>query len=98
MIRPAEAGGIYEYVTGLRGPDDEDFEALGRVLDGAREGLRVLDMEAGALVLFRGRYALHRVTPVASGPPRLLAVLSYDPEPGRTLTGQTRRIFYGRVG
>ncbi len=101
MIRPAEAGGIYHYVPGLRGPGDDDFAALGRVLDGAGprtdEAPRVLDMDAGALVLFRGRTALHRVTPVEAGPPRLLAALSYDPEPGRTLTEHTRKIFYGRV-
>jgi predicted 2-oxoglutarate/Fe(II)-dependent dioxygenase YbiX len=98
MIRPAEAGGTYEYVTGLRGPGDEDFAALGRVLDGKADAApQVLDMAAGALVLFRGRTALHRVTPVAAGPARLLAVLSYDPEPGKTLTEQTRKIFYGRV-
>ncbi len=98
MIRAAEAGGTYEYVPGLRGPDDDDFAALGQVLDGAGEAPRVLDMAAGALVLFRGRSALHRVTPVEAGPPRLLAALSYDPEPGKTLTEHTRRIFYGRVG
>jgi hypothetical protein len=102
MIRPAEAGGIYHYVPGLRGPSGDDFEALGRVLDGAGpragEAPRVLDMEAGALVLFRGRTALHRVTPVQAGPPRLLAVLSYDPKPGKMLTEHTRQIFYGRVG
>ncbi len=101
MIRAAEAGGTYEYVPGLRGPGEDDFAALGRVLDGAggggREAPRVLDMAAGALVLFRGRYALHRVTPVEAGPPRLLAALSYDPEPGKTLTKHTRKIFYGRV-
>ena len=101
MIRAAEAGGTYEYVPGLRGPEDDAYEALGRVLDGAGgagEAPRVLDMEAGALVLFRGRTALHRVTPVEAGPPRLLAALSYDPEPGKTLTEHTRKIFYGRVG
>ncbi len=98
MIRPAEAGGTYEYVPGLRGPGGDDFAALGRVLDGAGEAPRVLDMAAGALVLFRGRATLHRVTPVQAGPPRLLAALSYDPEPGKMLTEHTRKIFYGRVG
>ncbi len=102
MIRPAEAGGTYEYVPGLRGPGGDDFAAVGAVLDGAAgprtdEAPRVLEMAAGALVLFRGRTALHRVTPVEAGPPRLLAVLSYDPEPGKTLTEHTRKIFYGRV-
>ncbi|MCH7795534.1 MAG: hypothetical protein IH900_10415 [Proteobacteria bacterium] len=40
---------------------------------------------------------LHRVTPVEGAHPRLLAVLSYDPEPGKMLTEHTRKIFYGRV-
>ena len=98
MIRAAEAGGTYEYVPGLRGPWGDDFAALGAVLDGAGEPPRVLDMAAGALVLFRGRFALHRVTPVAAGPPRLLAVLSYHLEPGKMLTEHTRKIFYGPGG
>ncbi len=97
MLRPAEAGGRYEYAPGLRGPEDATTDALARVLDGAREGVRALDMVAGALVVFRGRTALHRVTPVEGAHPRLLAVLSYDPEPGKMLTEHTRKIFYGRV-
>ncbi len=97
MLRPAEAGGRYEYGPGLRGPEDETYDAVARVLDGAREGVRALDMAAGALVVFRGRYALHRVTPIEGTCPRLLAVLSYDPKPGKTLTEHTRKIFYGRV-
>jgi len=97
MLRPAKAGGLYEYAPGLRGPENANYDALGRVLAGAREGVRALDLEAGALVVFRGRYALHRVTPVEGAHPRLLAVLSYDPEPGKMLTEHTRKIFYGRV-
>ncbi len=97
MLRPAEAGGLYEYAPGLRRPEDETYDAVARVLDGARQGVRALDMAAGALVVFRGRYALHRVTPVEGARPRLLAVLSYDPEPGKTLTEHTRALFYGRV-
>ncbi len=97
MLRPAEAGGLYEYAPGLRKPEDETYDAVARVLDGARQGVRVLDMEAGALAVFRGRYALHRVTPVEGETPRLLAVLSYDPKPGKMLTEHTRALFYGRV-
>ena len=97
MLRPAQAGGVYEYAPGLRTPEDETYDAVAWVLDGAREGVRVLDMDPGALVLFRGRYALHRVTPVEGAHPRLLAVLSYDPEPGKMLTEHTRALFYGRV-
>lgn len=97
MIQPAEAGGLYEFVPAIRSADEENFAAVDRVLDGGRDGVRTLDMDAGALVLFRGRYALHRVTPVEGPTPRLLAVLSYDTEPGRMLTEHTRRLFYGRA-
>ncbi len=97
MLRPAAAGGLYEYAPGLRTAEDANYDAVARVLDGAREAVRALDMDPGALVLFRGHYALHRVTPVEGTRPRLLAVLSYDPEPGKMLTEHTRRIFYGRV-
>ncbi len=54
-------------------------------------------MGPGALVLFRGRRALHRVTPVEGVRPRIIAVLSYDPEPGKRLTPHTQRLFYGRA-
>jgi hypothetical protein len=81
----------------LRNPEDANYDAVARVLDGERAGVRVLDMDPGALVLFRGRYALHRVTPVEGTRPRLLAILSYDPEPGKMLTEHTRALFYGRV-
>ena len=97
MIQPAEAGGLYEYAPAIRSADEENFAAVDRVIDGGRDGVRTLDMDAGALVLFRGRYALHRVTPVEGATPRLLAVLSYDTKPGRMLTEHTRRIFYGRA-
>ncbi|MGF1608219.1 MAG: hypothetical protein ACFCUQ_02405 [Kiloniellales bacterium] len=54
-------------------------------------------MGEGALVLFRGRHSLHRVTPVEGARPRLVAVLSYDSEPGVMLTEYNRKLFYGRA-
>ena len=97
MLRAAEAGGVYEYVPGARTPDDERYDAVANVLDGERPPVRQLAMGPGALVLFRGRYALHRVTPVEGRAPRLIAVLSYDTKPGVMLTEFNRRLFYGRV-
>ena len=97
MLQAAERGGVYEYVPGIRKPDSENYDAVARVLDGARGGVRQLAMGPGALVLFRGRTALHRVTPVKGGRSRIIAVLSYDPEPGKRLTAHTQRLFYGRA-
>jgi hypothetical protein len=97
MLQPAEAGGVYEYLPWIRSPEDENYEAVAGALGGGRDGVRVLSQDAGALVLFRGRYSLHRVTPVEGERPRLVAVLSYDTEPGVKLTEHNRRLFYGRI-
>jgi len=97
MLQAAEAGGVYEYVPWSRSPDNENYETVGRILDGKGEGVRKLSMGPGALVLFRGRYSIHRVTPVEGPQPRLVAVLSYDTEPGVMLTDYNRRLFYGRA-
>ena len=48
-------------------------------------------------MLFQGRNTLHRVTPVEGSQSRLVAVFTYDPEPGKTLAEHTRRTFYGRA-
>ena len=97
MLQPAEAGGVYEYLPWTRTAEDENYETVARILDGDREGVRELAMGVGALVLFRGRRSLHRVTPCQGTRPRLLAVLSYDTQPGVTLTEHNRLLFYGRT-
>jgi predicted 2-oxoglutarate/Fe(II)-dependent dioxygenase YbiX len=54
-------------------------------------------MEAGTLVLFRGRDAIHRVTPVQGNTTRMLAVLAYNSEPGIALSESARMTFFGRL-
>ncbi|MGH8247149.1 MAG: HalD/BesD family halogenase, partial [Gammaproteobacteria bacterium] len=78
MLQSATTGGVYEYVPFARSADDDNYETITAVLDGDRRRIRQLAMGPGALVLFRGRYSLHRVTPVEGTRPRLVAVLSYD--------------------
>ncbi len=97
MLQSAESGGVYEYVPGIRSQDSENYGEVAKVLGGGRDGVRQLAMGPGALVLFRGRTALHRVTPVEGDRPRIIAVLSYDPEAGKRLTAHTQRLFYGRA-
>jgi hypothetical protein len=96
MLRQAQRGGVYEYVPFIRGPDDDNYPAIEAILDGATALVQTLEQSAGDLVVFQGRYTLHRVTEVCGIEPRLIAVLSYDMKPGTTLTPHTRKIFYGR--
>jgi hypothetical protein len=97
MLQDAESGGQFEYCPGVRAPADEGYAAVEQILAGTYGDVRRLPMAPGTLVLFRGRFALHRVTPIAGRRPRLMAVLSYDTEPGIMLSEPTRMTFYGRT-
>ena len=43
--------------------------------------MRSIKVEAGTLLLFCGRRALHRVPPVLGKTPRVIALFSYDRRP-----------------
>jgi len=97
LIQQPEQGGVFEYVKDLRGLHDEwNFDGVGAVLRG-EQSTHALEMEPGCLVLFRGRNALHRVTPTIGQTTRMLAVLAYNSEPDISLSESARMTFYGRV-
>jgi hypothetical protein len=96
MLQQAKSGGVYEYAPFIRSPDEDNYSAIEAVLNGASPSVCTLEQGAGDLVVFQGRYTLHRVTQVYGDVPRLIAVLSYDVRPGTTLTRHTRKTFYGR--
>ncbi len=98
MIQEPEQGGAFEYVEGVRNSDrgEMNYDGVARVLDGKVIPHR-LAMGAGALVLFRGRDAIHRVAPVEGGRTRMLVVLAYNSQPGIALSESARMTFYGRL-
>jgi alkylated DNA repair dioxygenase AlkB len=95
MLQESLEGGEFDYVPAIRTPDDENFAAVQAVLHGAGEPVRSLPAAPGTLTLFRGRYSLHRVTPVRGTTRRINAVLAYASTPGHRLTPLNRRLFYG---
>ena len=99
-IQNAEAGGAFEYAPGIRSASDtggENFEEVARVLNGTSDQVRVLHLEPGDLQLFRGRYSLHRVAPLAGDRPRYVAIFSYVEEPGMVGSVTRTKQLYGRV-
>lgn len=98
MVQEPEEGGAFEYVTAVRDADagEMNFEMTARILDGDIEPARLI-AEAGTLVLFRGRNAIHRVAPVAGDRARMLAVLAYNSLPGVALSKSARMTFFGRL-
>ena len=98
MIQEPEKGGAFEYIGGMRDADigEMNFDGVEKVLDGSIPSER-LQLNAGSLALFRGRNAIHRVTPVEGSRTRMLVVLAYNTEPGISLSESARMTFYGRL-
>ncbi len=99
MIQNPRGGGEFEYVKDVRDADsgEMNYTQATQVLDGEIPA-KVLSMDAGALVLFRGRNSMHRVTPTVGDRTRMLVVLAYNTEPGISLSESARMTFYGRLG
>jgi hypothetical protein len=96
-IQNAEAGGAFEYSPYLRTPSDENYDAVERILDGDTTRVHTLHLQPGDLQIFKGRYSLHRVTPLAGARVRYVAIFSYVEEPGMVGSPERTRQLYGRV-
>lgn len=97
LLQKPEGGGAFEYVRDLRDADkgEMNYEGVDDVLSGRVEP-STLSIEPGALVLFRGRNAMHRVTPTEGDITRMLVVLAYNNKPGISLSASARKTFYGK--
>jgi hypothetical protein len=96
-IRNAEYGGEFEFVPRLRSDSDSNFDRVREILRGGRQGVVTLPNKPGSLVLFQGKYSLHRVTPIRGNTSRLMALLAYDSKPNNTGSDYLRQIRYGRT-
>lgn len=98
LLQKPQAGGVFEYVSHLRNAEagEMNFSGVAAVLDGQHPVER-LAIEPGDLVLFRGRNALHRVTPTEGETTRMLVVLAYNAQPDIALSESARMTFYGRL-
>jgi hypothetical protein len=82
LLQAPEAGGTFDFAPNIRADGAENYSAVEAVLDGRSPDLRSVKVEAGTLLLFCGRRALHRVPPVIGGTPRIIVLLSYDRNSG----------------
>jgi hypothetical protein len=96
LLQPSEAGGDFEYVRGLRGDTGDDLDGLKLALAGCHPDLVRLELDPGTLLLFEGRYAFHRATPVVGTRCRCLALLAFDQRPGISIDDDLAEVFYGR--
>jgi hypothetical protein len=103
-IQSSDGGGEFENVQRLRwgaagdGTIDERYDEVAAVLHGeAGERVTTVPMTPGTLMLFEGRWSLHRVTPVTGPTPRHVALFGYDTKPGTTSSELLKLVRYGRV-
>ena len=96
-VRNAEQGGAFEYVPRLRSKENENYDRVRAVLKGSRDGVVHVPNKPGTLLVFQGRYSLHRVTPVQGKTSRLMGLFGYAAEPGVMSSEYLRKIRYGRV-
>ena len=67
------------------------------VLDGTSDAPRSLALEPGDLQIFKGRYALHRVSPVEGQRARYVGIFSFVETPAMVGSVERTRQLYGRA-
>jgi hypothetical protein len=97
MLQAADTGGFFEYIPHMRQPDGSEAGRIAAVLDGDETGIVRLPFDAGAMSIFSGRRSLHRVTRIDGNTTRLVAVLTFNSEPGVVNSPEVRRLFWGRT-
>jgi hypothetical protein len=96
-IQNAESGGDFQYSPHLRSATDENYPGVEAVLNEDQSLIRTLVLEPGDLQIFKGRYSLHRVMPLAGPRVRYVAIFSFVAEPGMVGSPERTRQLYGRV-
>ena len=95
-IQNAEEGGVFEYAPNIR-KKNENFKEVNKVIDGTSNKVVSINLEPGDLQLFKGRYSLHRVTPISGETNRYVAIISYVQEPNMVGSPERTKQLYGKV-
>jgi hypothetical protein len=96
-VRNSEKGGDFEYAPRIRGPQQENYDMVKSVILGNREKVVHIANRPGTLLVFQGRYSLHRVTQIEGETSRMIGLFGYAAEPNVTSSDYLRKIRYGRT-
>jgi len=95
-IQNAVSGGIFQYVPNIR-KKNENFDEVSKVLNGKSDKVVSINLKPGDLQLFKGRYSLHRVSPLKGKLNRYVAIFSYVEEAGMVGSPERTKQLYGKV-
>lgn len=96
LLQAAENGGEFTFLPNSRTDEEEDREAVDRLLAGDMSQAQTFSRGAGTFTLFRGGYSLHGVTEVEGGHPRISAIMTYDEQPSRVIGDEINIRIYGK--
>ncbi len=98
LIQKPKAGGDFEFIRDFRNSaiDDNNYDQVLDLFNGNYTPNK-LSMDNGSLVLFRGKDAIHRVTPTIGNRTRILSVLAYNSKPNVKLSETARMTFFGKL-
>jgi hypothetical protein len=96
-IQSAKSGGDFEVAPRIRSAHDEHYDDVAVVLSGDHTRVETLPMRPGTLLVFEGRYSLHRVSPIEGHRWRHVGLLAYDTQPGTMGSDLLRADRYGRT-
>jgi hypothetical protein len=97
LTQAPKGGGVFEYCPEVRTARAENFGDVRAVIEGRGRPPRRLTLRPGDLQLFRGRFAMHRVTTVTGTRPRHTAIFSYTERPGVIGSAARTRQLFGRT-
>ncbi|WP_410631802.1 arpA protein [Amycolatopsis sp. cmx-4-83] len=97
LTQVPDAGGTFEFCPDIRSTVDENFPAVRAVLAGDTRLVRRLELRPGDLQLFKGRFALHRVSTVEGAIARHSAIFAYSERPGVIGSAERTRQLFGRT-
>jgi len=95
LLQAPTSGGEFEFVARSRTETDPNYSIVKQVLDG-RKSVTTVEPTSGSLLIFRGKYSIHRVRQVIDGE-RITAILNYEQQPGVIMNEYTRKKFFGRT-
>ena len=97
-IQSSLGGGHFENAKQIRNAEQPNYATIQKVLSGqSPESVRTEPMTPGTLMLFNGRWSMHRVTTIEGDVPRYVALLAYDTKPGTDSTDTLKMSRYGRL-
>jgi hypothetical protein len=95
-IQNADQGGEFEYVPLIRSASEEHYAEVKKLIEGDHSRVIRITNKPGTLVLFKGRYSIHRVTPIQGQTSRLMGLFGFDSKPNVCSTPHLLEMRYGR--